>query len=126
MSEEPAGAQLRRRVLGEAYVDGLDAELDPFLASFREEAIRHAWGGPWLRPGLDLKYRSLTVVVTAAVLGRTQELVPHFRGALNLGWTPEELREVCLQIAAYAGYPAAVDALRVLSRVVEDMRAGAQ
>ena len=51
-------------------------------------------------------------------LGRTQELRSRLPGALNVGWTPEELREALLQIGGYAGFPAALDALRVLTDIV--------
>jgi 4-carboxymuconolactone decarboxylase len=112
-----SGAEVRRRVLGAAHADRT-AGGDPFLQPFYEMAIEHAWGGPWVRPGLELKQRSLVVVAALIALGRVQELQLHFRGALNVGWTPEELREVCLQTAAYAGYPAALEAVRILAEVV--------
>ena len=54
-----------------------------------------------------------------AAIGQNEELKPHFRGALNLGWTADELREALLQISGYAGFPAAHEALRVLSEIVK-------
>ena len=75
-------------------------------------------GGVWNRPGLDLKYRSLVVVSVLAATGHDEELETHLRGALNLGWTVEELREALLQIGAYAGFSAAHEALDVLSEIV--------
>jgi 4-carboxymuconolactone decarboxylase len=115
------GAAIRRKVLGEAFVDRNDAARDPFLAPFTELASEHAWGAVWVRPGLEVKLRSLVVISGLIALGRTHELVLHFRGALNVGWTAEELREACLQLAAYAGYPAALDALGVLNQVVKQV-----
>jgi len=114
--ERPSGASIRRRVLGDAHIDR-SQQGDPFLAPFFEAGTEHVWGGLWNRPGLDLKYRSLVVVTTLAVTGRLHELQTHLRGALNLGWTVDELREALLQIGGYAGFPTAVDALRVLSEV---------
>jgi 4-carboxymuconolactone decarboxylase len=114
----PSGASIRRQVLGDAYVDRTAQQGDPFLAPFFEAATEHAWGGLWNRPGLDLKYRSLVVVSVLATTGRLHELQTHLRGALNLGWTPEELREALLQTAGYAGFPASIDALRVLGDIV--------
>jgi alkylhydroperoxidase/carboxymuconolactone decarboxylase family protein YurZ len=112
----PGGAEVRRRVLGAAHVER-SAQGDPFLAPFFEAGTEHIWGGLWNRPGLDLKYRSLVVVSTLAALGHHNELRTHLRGALNLGWTVDELREALLQTAGYAGFPAAVEAMRVLSEV---------
>src|SRR3712207_5834113 len=114
MSEQSigSGAAVRRQVLGDAYVDRTAQIQDPFLAPFFQAGTDHVWGGLWNRPGLDLKYRSLAVVSALTALGRTHELRIHLNGALNLGWTPEELREVLLQIGGYAGFPAALDGLR--------------
>ncbi len=105
----PSGASIRQRVVGEANVQRT-APADPFLAPF--------FDGVWNRPGLELKYRSLVVVSVLAAIGQNEELKTHLRGALNLGWTVDELREALLQISGYAGFPAAHEALRVLSEIV--------
>jgi 4-carboxymuconolactone decarboxylase len=115
----PSGATIRRRVLGDAYVDRNAQQGDPFLAPFFEAGTEHIWGGLWNRPGLDLKFRSLVVISVLAATGHHHELQTHLRGALNLGWTPDELREAMLQIAGYAGFPASVEALRVLREVLD-------
>jgi len=115
----PSGASIRRRVLGDAHVDRTAVQGDPFLQPFFEAGTEHVWGGLWNRPGLDLKYRSLVVVSALAAIGRPHELQTHLRGALNLGWSAEELREALLQIGGYAGFPAAIDALRVLADIVK-------
>jgi len=114
MEVRTSGAEIRRKVLGAEHVDRAG---DPFLAPFFEAGTEHIWGGLWNRPGLDLKYRSLVVVATLAATGHHHELHTHLRGALNLGWTVDELREALLQIGGYAGFPTAVEALRVLSEV---------
>jgi 4-carboxymuconolactone decarboxylase len=114
----PSGASIRQRVVGEANGQRT-APGDPFLAPFFETAIEHVWGGVWNRPGLELKYRSLVVVSVLAATGHTnEELKTHLRGALNLGWTMDELREALLQISGYAGFPAAHEALDVLNEIV--------
>lgn len=122
-ADRPDGASIRRAVLGEAYVERTARERDPFLAPFFELGTDHVWGGLWNRPGLDPKYRSLVVIAALGALGRAHELRIHLRGGLNVGWTPEELREACLQLGGYAGYPAALDALRVLSEVLSEREA---
>jgi 4-carboxymuconolactone decarboxylase len=112
--ERPSGASTKQCVFG----DQKKAPGDPFLAPFFETAVEHVWGGVWNRPGLELKYRSLVVVSVLAAIGQNEELKTHLRGALNLGWTVDELREGLLQISGYAGFPAAHEALRVLSEIV--------
>ena len=115
----PSGASIRQRVFGGANVQR-PAQPNPFLAPFFETAIEHVWGGVWNRPGLELKYRSLVVVSVLAATGHAnEELKTHLRGALNLGWTADELREALLQISGYAGFPAAHEALRVLSEIAK-------
>src|SRR6266568_4574969 len=112
----PSGASIRERVFGGANTQR-PAQPDPVLAPFFETAIEHVWGGVWNRPGLELKYRSLVVVSVVAATGHTEELKTHLRGALNLGWTVDELREALLQTAPYAGFSAANEALQALSAV---------
>jgi 4-carboxymuconolactone decarboxylase len=109
----PSGAEIRDRVVGEAPSQG-----DPLLAPFFDTAVEHVWGGLWNRPGLELKCRRLVVVSVLAATGRSGELKAHLRGALNLGWTVDELREALLQIGGYAGFSAAHEALDVLSEIV--------
>jgi len=110
----PSGSSIRERVVGKPTAQG-----DPFLAPFFETAIEHVWGGLWNRPGLEVKYRSLVVVSVLAATGHREELKAHLRGALNVGWTVDELREALLQTAGYAGFSAAHEALDVLSVIVK-------
>jgi 4-carboxymuconolactone decarboxylase len=110
-----SGASVKQRVFGDQMKK---APPDPFLVPFFETAVEHVWGGVWNRPGLDLKYRSLVVVSVLAAIGQHEELKTHLDGALNLGWTVDELREALLQVSGYAGFPAAHVALRALSEVV--------
>src|SRR5690349_22150312 len=109
----PSGTSTKERVIGVQK----NAPADPFLVPFFETAVEHIWGGVWNRPGLELKYRSLVVVSVLAATGHNAELKTHLRGALNLGWTVDELREALLQTAPYAGFSAANEALQALSAV---------
>jgi len=77
-----------------------------------------AFGMIWSRPGLALRDRSLVTVAQLAALGKTEELKAHLRGALNLGITREELVEVLIQTAVYAGVPAANEALKAAAEVL--------
>jgi 4-carboxymuconolactone decarboxylase len=73
----------------------------------------------WSRPNLDMRSRSLCTVAQLAALGKTDELKGHLHGALNLGISREELIEVLMQTACYAGVPAAVNALNAAAEVLE-------
>ena len=77
-----------------------------------------AYGIIWARPGLALRDRSLVTVAQLAALGKTDELKAHLAGALNLGISKEELVEVLMQTAVYAGVPAANDALKAAVSVL--------
>lgn len=77
-----------------------------------------AFGMIWTRPGLAIRDRSLVTVAQLAALGRTDELRAHLRGALNVGISRDELIEVLMQTAVYAGVPAANDALQVAAEVL--------
>jgi 4-carboxymuconolactone decarboxylase len=77
-----------------------------------------AFGMIWSRPGLPIRDRSLVTVAQLAALGRTEELRAHLAGALNVGLSREELVEVLMQTAVYAGVPAANEALRAAAEVL--------
>ncbi|CAN5189116.1 3-oxoadipate enol-lactonase [soil metagenome] len=103
-----AGLVNRRRVLGDAWVDKSLAGRTPFNADFQAMITRIAWNEIWGRPGLDDKTRRLLVLAITASLGRWEEFALHVRAGLTRdGFTREELREVLMQTAIYAGVPAA-------------------
>ncbi len=119
MDLDPKGMATRRAVLGDAYVDAALAKASPFTEPLQELVTRHAWGNTWQRPGLDLRTRSIVTVSMLVALGRSHELKTHVRGALNNGVTVEELQEIFLHASVYCGFPAAVDAFRAASEVVD-------
>lgn len=112
------GLQMRKKVMGEDFVEKAFANADDFTMPLQEFITRNAWGTVWCRDGLDLKTRSLITVSMLTALGRAHELKGHIRGALNNGATPEEIREVLLHAAVYCGAPAAVEGFRVAQEVV--------
>ncbi len=122
MSDElhDSGMATRRKVLGDEYVDAALANADDFSRDLQRMITEFAWGGVWSREGLSLKQRSLNNLCMLAALNRPHELEIHLRGALNNGCTPDEIRETLLQVAIYAGFPAAVDAFRVARRVLSE------
>ncbi len=117
-----AGLKTRREVLGSEYVDRALAGADEFTQPFQEFVTIHAWDAVWNRPGLDRRTRSIINLAVLTALGRSHELALHTRGALNNGVTPEEIREVFIQLAGYAGFPAAVEAFRTVQPIIAEHR----
>jgi 4-carboxymuconolactone decarboxylase len=120
-----AGLRVRREVLGDAHVDRAIAGATDFTAPFQELITRYAWGAVWGRDGLDRRTRSCITLAVLAALGREHELALHVRAARTNGVTAEEISEVLLHTAVYAGVPAANAAYAVAQRVLaEDAPAG--
>src|ERR1700687_3788517 len=116
-----AGMAVRRRVLGEAHVKRALENATEFDADFQEMIARHAWGDIWTRPGLDLRLRSLITIAMLATLGRHEELDLHVRATRNTGATPDDVKEVLMQVAVYAGVPAANAAFRIAKTALEEI-----
>jgi 4-carboxymuconolactone decarboxylase len=121
-----AGMAVRRAVLGDKYVDESLARADDFTRPLQELVTEGCWGTVWTRPGLPLKTRSLVNVALLAALNRPHELKVHVRGALNNGCTTEEIQEILLQVALYAGMPAGMDGFRTASEALRDIAAEQQ
>jgi 3-oxoadipate enol-lactonase/4-carboxymuconolactone decarboxylase len=117
MSDE-AGMKVRRKVLGDQYVDDAIARTTPLTADFQDLLTRYAWGDVWARPGLDHRTRSCITLAMLVALGQERELALHLRAAITNGVTPDEIKEVLLQTAVYCGLPAANVAFRVASEVL--------
>jgi 4-carboxymuconolactone decarboxylase len=99
---------------GATVVDSL-RDLAPDLA---EWIVDFSYGDVMSRPGLDLRSRQLATIAALTALGNAQpQLKVHIRGALNVGCEPQEIVEVILQMAVYAGFPAAINALDVAREV---------
>lgn len=113
------GLEMRKRVMGEDFVDRAFSGLTPFTAPMQQYITRNAWGDVWQRPGLDLKTRSLITVAMLTALGKQNELKGHVRGALRNGATQEEIQEVLLHASIYCGVPTAVEAFRSAAEVID-------
>jgi 4-carboxymuconolactone decarboxylase len=116
-----AGLVIRRRVLGEAHVERALQHATSFDQDFQELATRHAWGDIWTRPGLDLRTRSIVTIAILATLGRGEELDLHVRATRNTGATPDDVKEVLMQVAVYAGVPAGNSAFRIAKAALTAM-----
>ena len=114
------GLAVRREVLGDAHVDRAVAGTTPFTADFQSFITRYAWGEIWSRPGLSRAERSMITLTALAVLRQDEELAMHLRAALRNGLSPEQIKEVLLQVAVYAGVPAANRAFAIAARVLAE------
>jgi 4-carboxymuconolactone decarboxylase len=114
------GIRVRREVLGNAHVDRAAAATTEFTAPFQDLITRYAWGEIWSRPGLSRAERSMITLTALATLRQEEELAMHVRAALGNGLTPAQIQEVLLQVAIYAGVPAANRAFAIAQRVLAE------
>jgi 4-carboxymuconolactone decarboxylase len=115
-----AGMEVRRAVLGDAHVDRAIERTTPFTEPFQDFITRCAWAGVWTREGLDRRTRSCITLAILTTLRAEDEIEMHVHAALRNGLTPEEIREVLLHTAVYAGVPAANAAFAIAQRVLDD------
>jgi 4-carboxymuconolactone decarboxylase len=114
------GMTVRREVLGDEHVDRAVAGTTPLTAPFQDFITRYAWGEIWSRPGLSRAERSMITLTALVVLRQEGELAMHLRAALRNGLTPEQIGEVLLHTAVYAGVPAANRAFAIAREVLAD------
>ena len=113
------GMAVRRTVLGDTHVDAAIERTTAFTAPFQDLITRYAWGDVWSRPGLDRASRSMITLALLTALGQEHELAMHVSGALGNGLTREQIQEVLLQCAVYAGVPAANRAFAIAQEVFD-------
>ena len=114
------GERTRREVLGDEHVDRAQERASDFTRPFQDFITRYAWGEVWSRPGLDRRARSMITLAALTAVRAEGELELHVRAALRNGLTPEEIAEVLLHTAVYAGVPAANAAFAIAQRVLEE------
>ena len=114
------GMGVRRAVLGDEWVDRANAKRNDFTADFQDFITRYAWGEVWSRPGLDRRSRSMMTLAMMIALGRWEEFRLHIRAALNNGVSVDEIKEVILHSAIYAGLPAANSAFAEAVEVLKE------
>ncbi|MGD0926824.1 MAG: 4-carboxymuconolactone decarboxylase [Streptosporangiaceae bacterium] len=114
------GMTVRREVLGDEHVDRAVAAATPLTAPFQDFITRYAWGEIWSRPGLSRGERSMITLTALVVLRQEEELAMHLRAALRNGLTPDQIGEVLLHTAVYAGVPAANRALAIAREVLAE------
>ena len=112
------GMAIRRKVLGNDYVDRQTANADDFNRDFQRIVTQYCWGEAWGDNTLTPRERSILNLGMIASLGKMEEFATHVRGALVNGLTPDEIRAVLTQIAVYCGIPVGVDCFRIAKTVL--------
>jgi len=119
-SKYERGMSVRRAVLGDRHVEAsLEAATD-LTRDFQRYLTENVWGEIWTRPGLERKTRSMLTIAITAALGRLEELELHMRASRNTGVSRDEMRELLLHVAAYAGVPAANTAFKIAAKVYRE------
>jgi len=114
------GMTVRREVLGDQHVDRAVTATTPLTAPFQDFITRYAWGEIWSRPGLSRAERSMITLTALVVLRQDEELAMHLRAALRNGLTPDQIGEVLLHTAVYAGVPASNRAFAIAREVLAE------
>ncbi len=112
---------VRRSVLGDAHVDRAEAAKTDFDAPFQSFITEGAWGTVWAGDHFTRRERSIVTLALLAALGHDEEVAMHVRATRNTGATPEDLREVMMHVAVYAGVPAANRAIKIVKRELAAM-----
>ena len=115
------GLEVRKAVLGEAYVNNALKNVDDFNRPFQEMLNEYCWGTVWGREELPRKTRSMLNIAMLSALNRNHELRLHLKGALTNGVSRDEIREILMQVAIYGGMPAAVDSFRIAREVFAEI-----
>lgn len=115
------GTKVRREVLGDAHVDRANKNKTNFDGDFQHYITEMAWGSVWTRDGIDRQTRHMLTICILAVLGKEHELAMHLRATQNTGVTPKQIKEVFMQVAVYAGVPAANTAFGIAKKVFQEL-----
>jgi 4-carboxymuconolactone decarboxylase len=115
------GMKTRRQVLGDAHVDRAEAGKTEFDAPFQELITEAAWGHVWSSEGLTKRERSMLTLALLAGLGNYEELAMHVRATANTGASRDDIREVMMHVAIYAGVPRANHAIKIVKQVLDEM-----
>ncbi len=113
------GMATRRAVLGDTHVDGAETSKTAFDTDFQTFITEGAWGSVWSRPGLTRRERSMITIALLAAGGHDDEVAMHVRASVNTGASADDIKEVLLHVAVYAGVPAANRAFKVAKRELE-------
>jgi 4-carboxymuconolactone decarboxylase len=118
------GMATRRAVLGDSHVDRAEAAKTGFDAPFQDLITEAAWGHVWSRPDWSSRERSIVTIALLAALGHYEEMALHIRATTRTGATEEDIREVMLHVAIYAGVPVANNAIRIAKQALAEIDGG--
>ena len=121
MDKFEAGLEVRKAVLGKEFVENAIKNADAFSMPLQELVTEYCWGAVWGRDELPRKTRSMLNLAMISILNRPHELRAHIKGALTNGVTRDEIREIFMQVAIYAGVPAGVDSFRIAREVFAEL-----
>ena len=123
MSEQfDKGFEMRKKVLGDDYVNQSFANASEFDKPFQEFVTESAWGEVWTRDELDNKTKSIITMSVLLALRAENEIALHTRGAINNGVSAEELRAIAIHASVYAGVPSAISGMKVIKKVLQEMK----
>lgn len=114
------GYEQFRQMVGDEQIEGLVQRFGAVCPDFADEVVSVVGGRIWTRGGIDLKTRSLCSIAILAALGRVNALKLNFQMAIRNGAQIEEIFEALFQVAVYAGFPAAWDALVMFEQVLAE------
>ena len=114
------GMKIRRKILGDKHVDKAEERKTDVDKDFQEYIVNNAWGDIWSRPGLTSRERSLITIALMTAMGHDEELAMHLRATKNTGATKEDIKEVLLHTAVYAGVPAANHAFKIAKEILTE------
>lgn len=118
------GMATRRAVLGEAYVDKKVAGMTAFEEPFQDLITEAAWGHVWSRPEWDKRQRSIVTIALLAALGHYEEMVMHIEATARTGASADDIREILLHVAIYAGVPHANQAMKLARQALDRIEKG--
>ena len=118
------GMAMRKSLMGAERLEQVQKRVTPFNEEWMEFVTQYAFGEVWSRPGLDKKTRHMLTIAMLTALGRLDELQTHIGLTVNTGVSRDELKEVLMQAAVYAGVPAAMSAFNRAQQVFADMDKG--
>jgi len=116
------GMSVRRKVLGNAWVDKANTAKNAFNAEFQDMITRNIWAEIWTRPHYDERTRRVLVIGTMMALGKWDEFRLHVRAALTEGgFSVDEIKEIILQQTVYCGAPAGNHAFKEAGDMITEL-----